>query len=786
MPSRVSTSLRRRFAAVILAVIFAVAGLPTAQVLATPDFTLPGVDVNHVDLTKRPYVYDDFDHLAETPPPPDLAAVQLGTLAQYRKMKAGTVEHLYARWKAYVDEQSVASWDTWRFAYLARNRLGRKLLSVGQPSEAALQEIIKPSQEYKTGSTEQLFAAWQEARERRADPNWKPPVWKEWLPRTLRAWDNRARGADGFENLVRVEYVEKEPSLKKITFRYGQSLPKSVRDKLSDELKNTRLKPDIADFDAVRVIFECKDKSTLTKREWTQLSVTLRVLKVINGRAVYIFSGRPDAATLSQMVKMAAEAGVPLEVRVYSAIAQKKSAMARSATPQAEPGLTPPGQYAADGAFKDMIDRSADSAADAALSESVAAAAEADLDTTEEPEDADQGVEPVDTDLGGVDFSTLQLNYVADSYNKGPGVQYAFSADKLAADQQSFGGRRNALLASDSFFVWLALRPDTFWVNLNPTEPDRIIDAEFGRTDAGRVLLEADLEMKKSVAKFIHPDTPGGKRYWDSLQGESRCTFTRQWIVPDTAVVRENGDELFILDAPLRVKMETDYSGASKSNVSACGDSTDPAVAKHNEKVYRDTILPQVQKAVNTAPEYADLRRVYASRVAAEWFRQRSKTKQTAVSDLVDTGDISRWTARDPWQPKEVFDRYVQSYTNGEFNVTHTTTAGNLIYTNTYVYGGVDFGRVDRKTMSEAGFAEQHPTLAASAQNSLFGGLTEGQRLMAGGLSTSVPLVEALAPVRSATSKPMFYVLATVPALSWLLIGIWLLRRRTRQRVLAA
>ena len=35
--------------------------------------------------------------------------------------------------------------------------------------------------------------------------------------------------------------------------------------------------------------------------------------------------------------------------------------------------------------------------------------------------------------------------------------------------------------------------------------------------------------------------------------------------------------------------------------------------------------------AVNSAPEYADLRRVYASRVAAQWYRERSATKTTAT-----------------------------------------------------------------------------------------------------------------------------------------------------------
>ncbi|MER7823999.1 hypothetical protein ABTX85_15690 [Streptomyces sp. NPDC096097] len=69
-------------------------------------------------------------------------------------------------------------------------------------------------------------------------------------------------------------------------------------------------------------------------------------------------------------------------------------------------------------------------------------------------------------------------------------MQYAFRTDASPADHASFGGRRAAQLASDSFLVWLGLPPSALSVNLNPDEPDRIIDKQFGRTDAGRVLLE--------------------------------------------------------------------------------------------------------------------------------------------------------------------------------------------------------------------------------------------------------------------------------------------------------
>ncbi|MFE3644006.1 hypothetical protein [Streptomyces sp. NPDC059169] len=383
-------------------------------------------------------------------------------------------------------------------------------------------------------------------------------------------------------------------------------------------------------------------------------------------------------------------------------------------------------------------------------------------------------------DLGGVDFSTLELRYVSDTYHNGSGVQYAFKADALPAQEQSFGGRRAAQLASDSFFVWLELPPSAFTVNLNPDEPDRIIDEEFGRTDAGRVLLEADLAMKKSVAKFIHPDKPGGRKFWDSLRGETKCVSMRQWIVPGTATVRDNGDELYILDAPLQVKMESEViKTPGVGGNTGCGQQ-DEASTRHNEALYRTTILPQVQNAVNTAPEYADLRRVYASRVAAEWFRKRSAHKHTAYSDLIGKGDINRWASREKWTPRDVFDRYVQSYKNGEFKVKRTTTKGNLIYTNTYVYGGVDFTRISQNRLSSATFAKEHAELKATAHDALNAPSAEGSDVWLGGQTTAVPYAEAFAGPEPATSKRLFFVLGAAPLTAWLVTGgvLWW-RRRT-------
>ncbi|WP_435172369.1 hypothetical protein [Actinacidiphila sp. bgisy145] len=319
---------------------------------------------------------------------------------------------------------------------------------------------------------------------------------------------------------------------------------------------------------------------------------------------------------------------------------------------------------------------------------------------------------------GGIDFSTLRLSYLADP-GDGSGLQYSFSAglDPLGGDNRQSTGAAAATESSDAFFVWLELDPSAFWVNLNPTEPDRIVDAKLGRTDAGRIMLQADLRMKKSIGALIHPDTALGKQFWDGMAGD--CMSYRTWIVPGTAKVHQDGDKLYILDAPLNVEMETQYLKLRGTSAAASCPKQDKATQTHNEQLFHSLVLPKLKKEINTAPAYADLRRVYLARVAAEWYRELSSERETSYGSLVDRGDISPWTTATGWKPTDTFHDYVDSYTKGEFHVTHKTTEGDTVYTRTYVYGGVDLTKVPFQQVGGAGFRSDYAQLPASIGKSL-------------------------------------------------------------------
>jgi hypothetical protein len=329
------------------------------------------------------------------------------------------------------------------------------------------------------------------------------------------------------------------------------------------------------------------------------------------------------------------------------------------------------------------------------------------------------------SDPGGIDFSRLELRYLSD-VGSGGGLKYAFQAPATAdGDRKSATGLANTQEASNAFFTWLELSPSTFWVNLNPNEPDRIIDPDLGRTDAGRVMLQADLTLKKTTGRLIHPDSELGARFWRQLSG--KCLSFRTWIVPSPATVYTKRNELYILKAPLNVQMETQYLKVrgAESAVS-CAEQSE-SVQAQNEALFRSLILPKVIKAVNTAPEYAELRRIYLSRVAAEWYRKLSERENTTYAEMIDKGDISAYTTQHDWKPIDTFNQYVESYKKGEFKVTHKTRKGDYLYTNTYIYGGVDLSNVPFTSLTAAQLNATAPDLTRNISRSLSRPMTDAE-----------------------------------------------------------
>lgn len=338
-------------------------------------------------------------------------------------------------------------------------------------------------------------------------------------------------------------------------------------------------------------------------------------------------------------------------------------------------------------------------------------------------------------DLGGVNFTSINLNYISvNSDTNGTNFDFILKARKADGDVMGIDIANSTAMATTAFLTGLAMPNDKFWVNLNPWEPDRIIDKQLGLTDVGRIMLEADLQMKKDFSHYGNPcvnDT--GNALWklldkkttelaqacvDKYPGEIKDinsirfgSATRFWIVPDKAFVYANGTEIYIINATLTIYSEPvgEHSffvvdGQDSGTLSnGCLEELNRSAKEYNQyaKDLEDRmILPYVVEDVNRGDKYRDLRKVYSSLILAQWYKSR-KTPQDDIflDSLVRSADSAPLESLNPWSPDEIWEKYVYSYKKGEFNCWQNETIdmpdGILVKSVLRSSGGVDFARIN-------------------------------------------------------------------------------------------
>ncbi|MEV0636936.1 LPXTG cell wall anchor domain-containing protein [Streptomyces sp. NPDC050619] len=323
---------------------------------------------------------------------------------------------------------------------------------------------------------------------------------------------------------------------------------------------------------------------------------------------------------------------------------------------------------------------------------------------------------------GGVDFSSLELNYVGNPV-KGKGIDYSFKSGYVPDEDTDpgFGGQTAVQLASDSFFTWLALSPDRMWVNLNPDDPATVMDDGFAHTDAGRILLEADMEMKRDFSRAIDYKTPSGKQLWDQaekIDGAPCLHSIRNWITPKSAKVREQDGGVYILDAPLRVQSTPqEFSTQPSGGSNPCTRLTDEQI-EHNQRLIDQYIVPVVEKQINADAKYKDLRTVYRSRVAAEWVRAQDLRQATDFRPIINSNNLKRWPLRAPnqnWDKMTVWRQMVKSFREGEVKFEIPVNGQPYIYS----WGGVDFSKAPKRNVTRLQFGLENPRLDSTTKTSV-------------------------------------------------------------------
>ncbi|MGW2419458.1 LPXTG cell wall anchor domain-containing protein [Streptomyces sp. NPDC001709] len=575
----------------------------------------------------------------------------------------------------------------------------------------------KTKKDFEWGSPENAKLTWEENQ---AGDKKYPGTFNEWLNNVYSRNEGNNKRGNAFESEV-VKYFD----LGGVDWLCQKNL-KDINPDLQKELEQVLGKQTMKDgrvFDAVnqrtKTVYEIK--SGIDKYDARQIKIDAELVKR-GWKVVYITGQAPDAGTIAKY----REAGV--NYYRHGATPNPRFETGKW-TPRNANLLTPDPNKPSFGSGTNVIRQSPPNPNDVRRMQ----------------ERANPFIRNAQQNMrsyGGIDFSTLDLSYIGQT--KTGNVSYAFSAKNVEEGTGGWGGKEKAQLINDAFFTWLALTPDHFWVNLNPDDPNTIMKAPFDKTDAGRVLLQADMEMKRDFGRAEDPKTDAGKRFWNEISkvdGKPCMGSTRNWITPKKAVVRMEDDGLYILDAPLEVKTVAQDYATQPAGGMPC--KLTKAQTTHNMDVYRRALLPVVEKQVNTDPKYADLRRVYKARIGAEYVRQtvtaNPKSFGGSFNKILNSNNVKRWPLRGKnadWDKMTVWREMKKSYTEGDFK--YEIPVGGEVWV--YTVGGVDLTKQPQRPISQARFHAEKPNLPSvtlGARNEVLGYQDTGTTLIGGDNSSA-------------------------------------------------
>lgn len=214
---------------------------------------------------------------------------------------------------------------------------------------------------------------------------------------------------------------------------------------------------------------------------------------------------------------------------------------------------------------------------------------------------------------------------------EGPlGLDFTIDTGNTKLEGEALAAETRQLI--DYFLTSVAVPEDEQWVNLSPDESNRMLGKHLAGTDMGRRLLESDLRLKRLSASLMHPDCDTGRAFWERVFSQTRddqgpfprefATFQRVWLVPKKAVVyttdAEDGRRMaFVVDQHIEVLCEDDYLSAySTDGPGAAPNSNDLCTP-----IFREIILPVIEKEVNEGRSFANFRQVYSCLILAYWLK---------------------------------------------------------------------------------------------------------------------------------------------------------------------
>jgi len=269
------------------------------------------------------------------------------------------------------------------------------------------------------------------------------------------------------------------------------------------------------------------------------------------------------------------------------------------------------------------------------------------------------------------------------------------------------------------FLASLTIPEKDLWVNLSPYEKDRIVPQEFGQTEMGRDLLAEDYLLKQITASLIYPESKLGKEFWQKVYDKAQAkygttnipinTFNKVWIVPDKAVVYENGGTAFVLENHLKVMLEQDYLSLQKHSPSFVKEGVRGSsdIGALGSQIVREIVIPALTREVNEGKNFAQLRQVFYSLILATWYKKKikdsilnkiyaDKNKIAGVGYKNSPPLVGGARGGGTNDIEAIYQQYLKAFKKGVYNyIKEDPTPDGQVVPKKYFSGGVNAQLID-------------------------------------------------------------------------------------------
>ncbi len=221
--------------------------------------------------------------------------------------------------------------------------------------------------------------------------------------------------------------------------------------------------------------------------------------------------------------------------------------------------------------------------------------------------------------------------------------------------------------------------------------------------------------LKHYTASQLHPSTPHGSAFWNKMNALTSAHHSfdlcfRVWIVPGKVEVRETmvGDQgnVVIEKLGLEVLSEEDYETLRQFRESQNLVAVVPRTPERYAEVvglFRELIVPEIQREVSIGPRFGLLRQVLSVLVVAKWIMQSQLGDALTKAGFVGCNAPERFGLNtvDDSVLVEMKNLYLQMFCAGVWQ--HASTKVELdsgrVEKRLYVAGGIEVNPMELPRM---------------------------------------------------------------------------------------